>query len=320
MSRSFTAIVIVLASALLLTPLRAQSEEPTALFDEQFGELWYDGQAELIGYDLQYPRYGQIREGTAVTIFVAERFNPKQMVKTDDPGGGDDFGVMKLNLVEDFPTGVYDYNMMTSTFVGIEPSGGRAAGETAKVSFSAQEWCGHAYHQLVFRDNKVNEVWHSYFEGEADGERELNAREDGLPEDALFHWARGMARPIVEPGERKEMMVLRSLAVSRLKHTDVVWEPAVLSRSATTQQVTVPAGEFEVRRAAVEVGEGQAKRTWFFYVEEAFSHRIIRWTRSDGIDARMIKSARMKYWQMNRKGQEAALKEIGLKERERRTP
>ena len=44
-------------------------------FGSQFWKLWGDGNAELAGYDLTYSRYGQLRSGTAVSIFVTEDFS-----------------------------------------------------------------------------------------------------------------------------------------------------------------------------------------------------------------------------------------------------
>ena len=74
--------------------------------------------------------------------------------------------MLKLNAVRDFATGIYDYNVMTSTFLRV------AAGwPVAKVSFSSQEWCGHVWHQLVPRGGRILGTLHSYFEGEADRPR-----------------------------------------------------------------------------------------------------------------------------------------------------
>src|SRR5438105_143676 len=75
-------------------------------------ETWSDGRAELDGYRLTQPRYGELRKGTAVLIFVKEDFSETARVKAD-PGRHppeDVFPVLKLNFVKDFQTGVYDYN------------------------------------------------------------------------------------------------------------------------------------------------------------------------------------------------------------------
>ena len=52
---------------------------------DEFWAFWGDGKAELDGYALTEPRYGQLREGTAVAIFVTEDFSDSLRVKAD-PG------------------------------------------------------------------------------------------------------------------------------------------------------------------------------------------------------------------------------------------
>ncbi len=312
--------------------------EPHALAAPEFGAAfdrhWRDGKAELAGYDLTYPRYGELRSGTAATIFVTEPSSKATRVKPEGPGGGDDdrFGVMKLNLVEDFPTGVYDYNLMTSTFVSTEPVLGRPAGTTAKVSFTSQEWCGHVYHHLLLDAATVRETWHSYFEGEADGQAELARPTAALEEDALFHWARGFAAPRLGPGEQRRVKLLRSLAVSRIMHVRVEWEDATLRRAAETKTLQVPAGEFEVQTLTVDIepmtttrpyGNREittGRRTWTFHVESAPPHRIIHWKRSDGYEAELLGTTRAPYWQLHAAGDESLLESIGLTPRGQRMP
>src|SRR5688500_16263336 len=92
--------------------------------------LWNDVRAELDTYTLAQPRYGELRKGSVVLIFVKEDFSNSARVKAD-PGKHppeDVFPVLKLNSIKDFQTGVYDYNLMTSVFIGLEPAGGRARG------------------------------------------------------------------------------------------------------------------------------------------------------------------------------------------------
>src|SRR6476469_9637897 len=100
----------------------APSNAPGGLeFGDEFWKHWGDGKGELAGYDLTIPRYGQIRKGVAITVFVTETFSNSLRVKSD-PGRhpkSDEFPVMKLNLVEDFATGIYDYNLLTSSFVAL---------------------------------------------------------------------------------------------------------------------------------------------------------------------------------------------------------
>jgi len=116
---------------------------------DPFWDHWGDGKAEIAAYDLVYPRYGVERSGTAIAIFVTETFAPSAGVKSEDASrpASETVPVMKLNLVQDFATGVYDYNLMTSAFVALDAGRGVDLGRTVKIAFSAQEWCGQVYSQ-----------------------------------------------------------------------------------------------------------------------------------------------------------------------------
>ena len=307
---------ILASGLLLLLPAAARAEEPR--FGDAFWDHWGDGRAELAGYDLTYPRYGELRQGTAVTIFVTEPFLRDERVKAEGGAPADEtFQVMKLNLVQDFPTGVYDYNLMRSAFLALEPAAGRPPGRLTKAAFSSQEWCGQVYHQLRFHADAIREDLHSYFAGEADQRNELPAKEAGLSADALPFWARGFAGPVLEAGESRQTPILRSLAHARLRHEPVKWGRATLSRGERTRTIEVPAGRFTVRvmEAALEDGPD-----WTFYVEDAAPHRLIRWESDAGHEAELLASDRMKYWRMNGAGHRGALQRLGLSPRAERRP
>lgn len=324
-SQPMNVISLVGSAALLasaVTTLFIGGQDATApgttpVYDAAFWEHWGDGQAEMASYDLRIMRYGEERKGTAVAIFVTEPFSNAVRVKSD--GGrakGDQFPVLKLNLVKDFPTGVYDYNMMASTFVALTSVNGRPAGTATKVSFSSQEWCGHVYHQLLFDKAGVREQIHSYFDGEADKSETLKARAGGISEDALFMWARGLAYPRLKPGESISVPMLMSIQHARLNHKPVAWTEAKLSRSKQGSTQEVPAGSFEVETLTAALGD----RTWTFHVELAAPHRLIKWACTSGESGELVGAERMKYWDLKGTGGKQALKRIGLKPRDPRTP
>src|SRR5688500_17628261 len=197
--RAALAAAVVLASVSITT---AQVPREPPFDSQQFQQFWGDSKAEIAGYELTFPRYGQLRKGTAVTIFVTEPFSNSPRVKAD-PGKhppADEFPVMKLNLAEDFPTGIYDYNLMTSVFVALRPVNHLPAGTPTKVSCSAQEWCGHAYHHLLIDEKQIRSARHSYFDGEADANETMENRRDALYEDAILLWARGLSGPFLKSG------------------------------------------------------------------------------------------------------------------------
>jgi len=304
-------------------------------YDEAFRTRWYDGEAELASYALTYPRYGELRPGaTAVAVTVAEHLDLETRIKPErDPSAG--VSAIKLNLAEDFQTGIYDYHLMTSAWVSVEPALEQRRGAPLKVAFSSQEWCGMSFQVGSFQPGSVDHAVHSYFEGEASYEERLDRPDDAYPEDALYLWARGLGGPRVGRGETAEVALLRSMAISRLLHVPSAWDRATLRRAAETQTVEVPAGSFEAVVATVEVrgadglertyGSGAApelvrSRIWTFWVEAGGDRRVLRYARNDGLDAQLVATTRAPYWQLNARTDEARLGDLGLSPRPPRTP
>lgn len=139
----------------------ASARTPKKPISEAFKKYWYAGEAEITSYRLEQARYGELREGTAVLIFVTEPFLPDVQVKADK-SSSDNVSVLKLNATKKYLTGIYPYSIMSSTFY---PVGDNQ--HALKTSFSAQEWCGHVYSQINNRE-LFELTSHSYFEGEAD--------------------------------------------------------------------------------------------------------------------------------------------------------
>jgi hypothetical protein len=274
---------------------------------QDFWAHWGDGKAELNGYRLTQPRYGTNRAGSAVLVFVTEDFSDSLRVKAD-PGkhpATDVYPVLKLNLVRDFQTGIYNYNTMTSTFARVS-----AGWPVAKVSFSSQEWCGLVWHQITPRAGKVLGLFHSYFDGEADGKDDLALPKDGVFEDALPILLRGWNGEYLKAGESRTVPFLPSLFRSRLAHQPLAWGKATITRAAATSDTKVPAGTLKAVIWTV-AEDGGAKTTYAF--EAASPYRLLRRSSDAGEDAVLLGSSRQSYWKLNAPGGEQYLKELGLK-------
>jgi hypothetical protein len=76
---------VLAVCAVLLAACKPTVRAAGLTYDVGFRKTWGDGQAEVAGYSLTYPRYGQPRTGTAVTIFVTEPLSESLRVKAD-PG------------------------------------------------------------------------------------------------------------------------------------------------------------------------------------------------------------------------------------------
>ncbi len=283
-------------------------------YGPEFWETWGDGFAEVSSYQLVIPRYGEAREGESILIFVSETFSERQRVKADAGRNPqtDEFPVMKLNWQKNFQTGIYDYSEMMSGFVGLGPMAGRPAGALAKVSFSRQEWCGHMFAQALFDASKVRISGTSYFDGDSDLAQTLPVQAEGLSEDALPFWVRGMAGPFLKPGESKSVPFLTSLRSSRDAHQPMAWTRINLTRSLTLQKMDSAAGEFEVETFSAQLANGKGI---VFFVEKAAPHRIVRWQFTSGEAAELVATDRVKYWELNMPGGEEALRSLGLEPR-----
>ena len=280
-----------------------------------FWKQWGDGQAEVSAYDLAMPRYKELRRGVAVSIFVTESFSNTLRVKAD-PGkhpASDIVPVMKLNLMKDFQTGIYDYHDMLSAFGALAPANGLAAGVLTKTVYSRQEWCGSTFNMALLDKSRVKIATHSYFDGEGDQQRELAMQPNAMTEDGLWFWARGWAQPVLGPGEVKAVPMLTSAEPGQGM---LQWTNVQLKRAPLTKKIAVDGQTLDADLYTAQVMNGVRKD---FYVERGGQRRILRWDFSTGERGQLIKSARLKYWELNGKGGEAALKQLGVLPRPPRT-
>jgi len=297
----------------------ARKTKAPSPYDAAFWQIWGDGFAEVAAYDLTMPKYNQQRTGTAIAITVSEPFSNSLRVKADDGkhAPADVFPAMKLNLIREYQTGVYNYRDMLSAFVGLDEFDGLAPGMAAKVTFSSQEWCGHIWSQLTFGPDSIRQTAHSYFDGEADRQRSLSAERDGISEDALFLAARRIAWPRLRLGQTYTVPVLTSLETERAKHVGLEWKKVELSLGKDRETTVVPAGSYRTNRFTAKWPDGLTKT---FHVEADSPNRVVKWESSAGEKAEMIGVDRIKYWQMNAEGGEQALAKLGLTRRAKRMP
>ena len=193
---------------------------------QEFKTYWYAGEAEITSYKLEQARYGEIRNGQAVLVYVTEDFLPEAQVKADNKNA-DNIPVLKLNATKNFNTGVYPYSIMQSTFYPVSNNQ-----HAIKVSSSIQEWCGHVYVQL---NNKTDfEITsHSYFKGEADANFNLNK---SILENEL--WAQLRINPKTLPTGSLE--IIPSFEYSRLGHKPIKTCQATATLTEGTYKLSYP--------------------------------------------------------------------------------
>ncbi len=296
----FTSCLIISGLAISLVSCRqgpAQSEGKVAMNDEtntnkrqarqvseSFRDYWYAGDAELTTYKLEQARYGEIREGQAVLIYVTEPFLKKAQVKADEHHA-DNTPVLKLNTTKNFLTGIYPYSIMTSSFYGVQDDQ-----HALKLSLSVQEWCGHVYTQLNNRE-KFEIESHSYFEKEGD-------QRVALPKSALEDEIWNKIRINPEDLPVGSFTMLPSLEYIRLSHLPFRAYDVIAKVSITGDLKTY------------ELNYPDLERTVKISFGNDFPYPIEKWSESAksgfGPNAKMLTSKAIKmktlktaYWRQN---------------------
>lgn len=252
----------------------------------EFENYWYDGKAEVCSYDLEQNRYGEIRKGDAVLIFVTEDFSRTKQVKLDRPEltPKDAVKIMKLNLSREFRTGIYPYHLLSSIFTTIEKP------KTIKTSHSVQEWCGHTFLQFNRRDEAYAVKGNSYFEKEVETDTLLKTV---LLEDEIWTLLRIDAKLIKQGAQG----IIPSGITSRLIHeAPQIKNGEIIVHSEKNQKE----GSAELEMI---IGPRHLKIEY----EKSFPYSILGWeeyTEESGKSllvskAKLKKKIKIPYWQLN---------------------
>lgn len=174
---------------------------------QQFKDYWFQNAAEISSYQLSQARYGELRDGNAVLVFVTESLLKNEQVKADN-NQPSNIPVLKLNATKNFNTGIYQYSIMQSTFFPLTNNE-----HALKVSCSVQEWCGQAYTQLNNR-TEFEIASHSYFESEAD--EAFNLKKSILENEL---WTQLRINPKTLPTGK--VQIIPSFEFLRLRHVPI---------------------------------------------------------------------------------------------------
>lgn len=266
--------------------------------EEQFVKYWYQGKAEINVFDLQQSRYGEVRPGKAVMIFVTEDFSKSKQVKLDNPEDrpSDAQKVMKLNMTREFVTGVYPYHTMLSVFTPVYEEA-----PSPKLTASVTEWCGQSFTQLNFKSGKYNAKLFSYFESEGDAESKIDAK----AEEEIFNLIR-LNPDLVPMGN---VNLIPSLIFQRFAHIPLKAEQATISKK-----------ELGSNQSEIEVVYSEIGRKISIRYQQFFPFEILgfseTWTKSDGkqevTTATRTNTQMLDYWNQNEKVYEPLRKDLGL--------
>ena len=276
------------------------SVEAVKTQDQSLSDYWYQGKAELSSYDLQQVRYGEVRKGEGVLIFVAEDFSKSKQVKLDNPtnAGQDKLPVLKLNYSKKFNTGIYPYSMLLSSFTEV---GSAVSPYPVKLNVSVQEWCGHVFTQVNRKEGHYEVQQFSYFETEGD---QRFTRNLVWSEDAIFNQIR--INPAQLPTGDVDM--LPGLFYVRLKHKpyEVVKVKATLMESSSTEKVY--ALDFVSLQRKLNIRFSSTAPYEILGWEESYQEGAASMTTT----AKLKKKILLDYWNFNHEADASYRKELML--------
>jgi hypothetical protein len=274
---------------------------------------WKSGLAEIASYNVDVERYGEMRKGQAVLVYVYEEIDARTRIKveSDRTPPAQRVPVLKLNHVLKFNTGIYDYSILTSVFVGLSGPGVSRFMQPRKVSFTSQEWCGNVFHQLIPGPRDLRSEIHSYFEAEGDSIATLAYPTGGdsalYYEDEMPILVRELDGPVMPIGTSRTIRLVPGLWERRKRHVPLAITDAILAKSR-------PEGFRSQGETVRSIGwtlEAQGiKTTW--HVLEASPHTLLGWENSRGEKGDLIASLRDTYWEHNHNANAGLRKPLGL--------
>jgi len=279
--------ILLLLFAIFLVQSCTKSEEKNSIsntereISEDFKSYWFQGTAEITSYTLEQERYGEMRDGSAVLIFVTEDFHPDTQVKANKKNDLT-IPILKLNSTKNFLTGIYPYSIMTSTFMPIFEET-----HAIKISTSIQEWCGQTYAQLNNR-KKFEITSHSYFDNEAD--QNFTLEKTWLEEE---FWTLLRIDPTALP--IGEISVIPSLEYAKLRHKNMKAEQANATLTEEESLINYTISYIDTERTLSIWFQNEAP-----YTIEKWEEKIGEFT-TKATKLNQIQSA---YWSKNKKNDE----------------
>jgi hypothetical protein len=279
-------------------PTTIEEMKPAFTPDNAFNTYWFAGKAELCSYDYTINRYDEPRTGYCVFVFVTEDLSKNKQVKLDNAtqAGSDKVPVLKLNALQKFQTGIYDYSLMNSLFTPIDINN---YPHSLKTTTTVQDWCGHVFTQMNLKGNKYHVKSFSYFEIE--GDKESDTEGGAMLEDEIF--TRLRINPESLPN--KKIKIVPNLTYTRLRHKPIEAENASI--------------EIKDEAAGVKsciVNYPDIKRRLVVSFEAFSPHKILGFTEFDGekimSEAKLKKSMMSDYWAKHDLKSDPLRKELGL--------
>ncbi len=244
----------------------------------QNDSYWADGKAEYNIYAAKIVRYGAPRDCEVLHILVREPFDPKQLVKPDDPKRPDMVNVLKLNQILHVPTGLELYQQMHSNFWRVDNA------QLQKFSLTSNDSCGNTYKEARRSGDQFAYEWRTYWDGMANGQQEVKPPANGYFYDELPWLVRTI--DFGKGGAEFEIQLAGSTINS--KKDTFSFQPAKVSFTSTER--------------VIDVAVKHAAGTDHFLLDRWFPNLLREWNAADGTKLKMKRNLKVDYWNYSKPG------------------
>lgn len=289
--RNFLFIVMALSVAFAIAMgatvfQRGSSAPPAAPVSESsaFRSYWFGGEAEINRYRLEQVQDEATQDGEAVLLFVTEDFRTDQQVKAEsETGQSRAVSVLKANYIRRFTTGISDYSLFTSIFT---PISNLRFPNTLKVSTSVQQWDGHSYVQVSYKDNGYQVSGQLYTESAGAANYTIDK---ALLEDELINRIR--LSPAALPTGAVKLIPGTQGASLRHQRLDPLPAKLALDTALGTQwQRTYSPRPVVGMCVAYEVKYTDDERKLLIVFDTTFPYRIVGWEETYKLNDRLLTS------------------------------
>ena len=239
---------------------------------------WADGKAEFDIYDAQINREGAPRPCEVLHILARESFDPKQLVKSNNPSQPDAIPVLKLNQILHVPMGLSVHQQMHSTFWRVDNA------QLLKFALTSSDSIGNTYKEARREADQFAYEYRTYLDGMAVGKETVALPANGYFYDELPWLVRTI--DFQKPPAPFEVQLAASAIHS--KKDSFVFKPAKISFKSTEREIDV----------AVEHAGG----TDHFILDRDFPNLLRQWNAADGSRLKMKRSLKVAYWNYNKPG------------------
>lgn len=273
-------ITLVIAAAAALASQPAAPSARAGYFGTD--KIWDDGLAEVAKYDAKKMIYNHLWDNEMVLITVKEDLSKKYHVKADPPYEGKELvPVLKLNVFTRIQTYNYPYHYLISVFVKRSD-----VAFPVKMTVSSQEWCGNTFKEFINWKRPAEFVYHSYFDGQADGRVKAGFEKGNMLREQLFLSLRALD---FRQGLERKFKLLESQMTNKFRAP--VWEDAEL-RVTGREGIRAMGKEIDCWKVVVKT-PSQEMNFWF---DARFPHALVKYADSIGQEMVLKEISRRTYW------------------------